>query len=56
MDEVFPTQVSIPQVDDSQLVTVQLQSHYYLCFQVDTGAQCDVVPLNLYKKQPKTGT
>ena len=50
MDEVFPTQVSVLQVDDSQLVTVQLQSGNYICFQLDTVAQCNVIPVNLYKK------
>ena len=50
MDEVFPTQVSVLQVDDSQLVTVQLQSGNYIRFQLDTGAQCNVIPVNLYKK------
>ena len=37
-------------LDDSQLVTLKLESGYYLWFQPDTGAQCNVVPLYLYKK------
>ena len=40
-------------IDDSQLVTLKLESGYYLSFQVDTGAQCNVVPLELYKKATK---
>ena len=49
-DEVFPMDVSAVQLDDSQLVTLKLESGNYLRFQVDTGAQCNVVPLSLYKK------
>ena len=40
-------------MDDSQLVTLQLESGNYLRFQPDTGAQCNVVPLHLYKKANK---
>ena len=40
-------------LDDSQLVTLKLESGNYLHFQVDTGAQCNVVPLSLYKKATK---
>ena len=36
--------------DDSQLATLKLESGYYLWIQPDTGAQCNVVPLHLYKK------
>ena len=32
------------------MVTLKLESGNYLRFQVDTGAQCNVVPLQLYKK------
>ena len=53
MDEVFLTQVSVLQVDDSQLITVQLLSGNYICFQLDTGAQCNVIPVDLYKKATK---
>ena len=49
-DEVFPMDVSAVQLDDSQLVTLKLESGNYLRFQVDTGAQCNVVPVSLYKK------
>ena len=37
-------------LDDSQLVTLKLESGNYLRFQPDTGAQCNVVPLHLYRK------
>ena len=40
-------------MDDSQCVTLQLDSGNYLRFQVDTGAQCNVVPIDLYKKATK---
>ena len=53
MDEVFPTQISAVHLDDLQWVTVQLQSGNYLRFQVDTGVQCNVIPLNLYEKANK---
>lgn len=36
--------------DDIQLVTLGLESGNYLCFQPDTGAQCNVIPVHLYKK------
>ena len=39
--------------DDSQLATLKLETGYYLGFQPDTGAQCNVVPLHLYKKATK---
>ena len=52
-DEVFPTQISAVVVDDSQLVTVRLESGNYLRFQVDTGAQCNVIPLQLYRQAAK---
>ena len=53
-EEIFQTQVS-PETstDNSQLVTLKLESGNYLRFQADTGAQCNVVPLDLYKKATK---
>jgi len=53
MDEVFPTEVAKVGLDDSQLVTVQLKSGCYVRFQVDTGAQCNVLPVHLYQKATK---
>ncbi len=47
-DEVYQTGSS--NLDDTQLVTLKLDSGNYLRFQVDTGAQCNVIPLGLYKK------
>ena len=45
--------VSTVDLDDSQLVTVKLESGNWLRFQPDTGAQCNVIPLHLYKKASK---
>ena len=49
-DETFPMEVSPVQLDDIQLVTLKLESGNYICFQADTGAQCNVIPLAVYKK------
>ena len=50
-DEVFGVQeISAVTLDDSQLVMLNLESGNYLRFQPNTGAQCNVVPLHLYKK------
>ena len=46
-------EISAVTLDDSQLVTLMLESGNYLLFQPDTGAQCNVVPLHLYKKATK---
>ena len=35
--------------DDSQFVTMKLDSGNWVKFQVDTGAQCNVLPVHLYK-------
>ena len=37
-------------LDDTQLVTLRLKSGNFLRFQADTGAQCNVIPLHVYKK------
>ena len=37
-------------LDDSQIVTLRLESGNFLRFQADTGAQCNVIPVHLYKK------
>ena len=53
-DEVFGVEeISAVTLDDSQLVTLKLESGNYLRFQPDTRAQCNVVPLHLYKKTTK---
>ena len=53
IEEVFLAEVSPVRLDDSQMVTFQLESGCYLRFQVDTGAQCNVLPVVLYKKTTK---
>ena len=54
LDEVFGVQeISAVTLDDSQLVTLNLESGNYFRFQPNTGAQCNVVPLHLYKKATK---
>ena len=35
-DEVFPTQISAVNLDDSQMMTLKLESGNFLRFQVDT--------------------
>ena len=53
-DEVFGVQeISAVTLDDSQLVTLNLESGNYFRFQPNTRAQCNVVPLHLYKKATK---
>ena len=49
-DEAFPMEVAAVQLDDSQLVTLKLESGNYIRFQADTGTQCNVIPLTMYKK------
>ncbi len=39
-DKVYQTQAAGTSMDDSQFVTLKLESGNYLRFQVDTGAQC----------------
>ena len=43
-------QVSNCMFYESQFVTLELESGNYMHFQADIGAQCNVVPLELYKK------
>ena len=50
-EEVF--QLGKTGIDNSQQVTVKLESGNYLRFQVDTGAQCNVIPLNVYRNATK---
>ena len=53
-DLVFGVEeISAVTLDDSQLVTLKLECGNYLRFQPDSGAQCNVVPLHLYKKATK---
>ena len=50
-EEVFQTQ-SVEH-DESQFVTLKVESGNYIRFQVDTGAQCNVLPVETYKKATK---
>lgn len=34
-------------------MTLELESGSFICFQPDTGAQCNVLPLHIYKKASK---
>ena len=47
--EMYQIQVSAERLDDSQLVTLRLESGNFVHFQPDTGAQCNVLPLHIYK-------
>ena len=49
-EQIFHTHTSTASLDDSQTVTLRLDSGSHIRFQVDTGAQCNVVPLGVYKK------
>lgn len=42
--------ISAVTLDNSQLVIVKLESGNCLRFQPETSAQCNVIPLELYKK------
>ena len=53
-EEIFSiSEVAAVSLDDSQLVTLKLDSGNYPRFQPDTGAQYNVIPVNLYKKAAK---
>ena len=46
-NEVFLTGTAY--LDESELITLRLESGNYLRFQPDTGAKCNVIPVSLYK-------
>lgn len=46
-EEVYHTSALTSEPDDAQLVTLKLESGNYMRFQVDTGALCDVIPVEL---------
>ena len=48
--EMYQIEVAAVKLDDSQLVTLKLGSGNFVRFQPDTGAQCNVLPLQVYKK------
>ena len=52
-DEAFPVREVATLLDDSQCVTLQLDSGNYIRFQIDSGAQCNVLPLKMYKRATK---
>lgn len=52
-DVYIISDVAAVTLDDSQLVTFRLDSGNYMRFQPDTGAQCSVIPVHLYKKAAK---
>ena len=51
--EMYQIEVSAVRLGDSQLVTLRLESGNFVRFQPDTGAQCNVHPLHIYKKASK---
>ena len=50
---MYQIEASAMRLDDSQLVTVRLESGNFVRFQPDTVAQCNVLPLHIYKKASK---
>ena len=48
--ETYPLQLHIHCLDDSQLITLGLESGSYVRFQVDTRAQCNMLPLHAYRE------
>ena len=52
-EEVFSTKVAATTLDDMQFVNPELESGKHLRFRVDTGAQCNVLPVSLYKQATK---
>ena len=51
--EMYQIEVAAVKLDDSQLVTLKLESGNFVRFQPGTGAQCNVLPLHVYKKASK---
>ena len=52
-DEVFPVREVATLLTDSQCVTLNMDSVNYIRFQIDSGVQCNVLPLKLYKRATK---
>ena len=48
--ETLTLQLPVHCLDDSQFVTLRVQSGSYIRFQVDMGAQCNVLPVDTYNK------
>lgn len=51
--EMYQTHIATVKLDDSQLMTLKFESGNFACFQPDTGAQCNVMPLRIYTKASK---
>ena len=51
--EMYQIEVAAMKLDDSQLVTLKLESGNFIRFQPDTGAQCNSLPLQVYQKASK---
>ena len=51
--EMYQIEVAAVKLDDSQLVTLKLESGNFIRFQPDTGAQCNSLPLQVYQKASK---
>ena len=50
-EEAYQTEEALAvRLDDSQLFTLQLESVNFIRFQPDAGAQCNVLPLLVYKR------
>ena len=48
--EIFPLQLSIHDLDDLKFVKLHLESGSHVRIQVDMGAQCNVILLDIYKR------
>ena len=48
--ETLVLQLPVHCLDDSQFVTLRIKTGGFIRFQVDTGAQCNVLPLDTYKE------
>ena len=53
---MYHTDIATVKLDDSQLITLKLESGNFVYFQPDTEAQCKVMPLHIYAKASKDET
>ena len=51
--EMYQIEVAAVKLDDSQLVKLKLEYGNFIRFQPDTGTQCNVLPLQVYRKASK---
>ena len=50
-EETYLTEeISVVRLDDSQLVTLQVECRIFIRFQPDKRPQCNVLPLHVYKQ------